>query len=96
MLKDSFKAMANPARLNILALLSKAEKNSNREPLAKQGELSVHRILDGVSLSPSTISHHLNVLKKAGLVKARKDKQWVYYSLNRGTIDEMKDYLARL
>ncbi len=96
MLKDSFKALANPTRIDILTLLSEAGKNGVKGNSGKQGELGVCKIVGSVPLSPSTISHHLNILKKAGLVKARKDRQWIYYSLDRDTIDKIKDYLTQL
>ncbi len=96
MLKDSFKALANPTRIDILTLLSEAGKSGVKSNTDRQGELSVCKIVDSISLSPSTISHHLNILKKSGLVKARKDKQWIYYSINRNTIDKIKDYLTQL
>ncbi len=96
MLKDSFKALANPTRIDILTLLSEAGKNGAKGNSGKQGELGVCKIVGSVPLSPSTISHHLNILKKAGLVKARKDRQWIYYSLDRDTIDKIKDYLTQL
>lgn len=96
MLKNHFKALSNSARLEILSLLSRSEKSGKNGASNGHGELSVAKIIENISLSPSTISHHLNVLKEADLVKARKDKQWIYYSLNRETIDKIKDSLTNL
>ncbi len=96
MLKNHFKALANPARLEILSLLSNAEKDGEIDVPDGQGELSVCKIIESISLSPSTISHHLNVLKEADLVKSRKDKQWIYYSLNRETVNKIRDSLSSL
>jgi DNA-binding transcriptional ArsR family regulator len=46
-------------------------------------ELCVSDIVDEVGLSQPTISHHLSILKNAGLVKARKEGKLVYYTLNQ-------------
>ncbi len=96
MLKNHFKALANPARLEILSLLSNSEKDAGNDVSSGRGELSVCKIIESIPLSPSTISHHLNVLKEAGLVKSRKDKQWIYYSLNRETVNEIRESLSSL
>ncbi|WP_286976552.1 metalloregulator ArsR/SmtB family transcription factor [Candidatus Aquicultor secundus] len=95
-LKNYFKALANPARLEILSLLSNSEKDGGNDVSNGHGELSVCKIIESIPLSPSTISHHLNVLKEADLVKSRKDKQWIYYSLNRETINKIRGSLSNL
>jgi len=96
MYRKQFKALANPARIKILTLLGdlKDENTSNGDGSSK--ELSVNKIVETLPLSPSTISHHLNVLKSAGLVKTRKEKQWIYYSINRGTINKIQDFLSEI
>jgi len=68
------KAVADPTRVRILKML---------EP----GELCVCQIIAVLSLSPSTVSKHLSLLKSAGLVNDRKEKKWVHYSLDRGSDD---------
>ncbi len=93
MLRKQFKALANPARVEILDLLSDSKSENSKSERPK--ELSVQKIVESVALSPSTISHHLNVLKEADLVTSRKDKQWIYYSLNKATIATIKDFFDR-
>jgi arsenate reductase/ArsR family transcriptional regulator len=68
------KAVADPTRVRILKML---------EP----GELCVCQIIAVLSLSPSTVSKHLFLLKSAGLVNDRKEKKWVHYSLDRASED---------
>ena len=68
------KAVADPTRVRIIKML---------EP----GELCVCQIIAVLSLSPSTVSKHLSLLKSAGLVNDRKEKKWVHYSLDRGSDD---------
>ena len=58
------KALANPARLEIIEMLS-------------QGEKSVEGIVQTTTLSIANASQHLQVLKNNNIVKSRKEKQYV-------------------
>jgi DNA-binding transcriptional ArsR family regulator len=71
-----FQAMADPCRLKILLLL-------------KEGELCVCEIMVGLDRPQSTTSHHLSILKDAGLIKERKDGRWSRYRLSEGAVIEM-------
>lgn len=62
------KAVADPTRVRILKLL-------------ETGEMCGCQVVAILGLSQSTISKHLFLLKMAGLVKERKDKKWVHFSL---------------
>jgi ArsR family transcriptional regulator, arsenate/arsenite/antimonite-responsive transcriptional repressor len=47
---------------------------------------------DSLQMAPNLISHHLRVLREAGLVDVERDAQdarWVYYSINRQALDEL-------
>ena len=47
---------------------------------------------DALQMAPNLISHHLRVLREAGLVNVERDAEdarWVYYSINRQTLDEL-------
>lgn len=63
------KAVSDPTRVRILKIL-------------ESGEICVCQIIAIIELSQSTISKHLFLLKSAGLIKDRKDKKWVVYSLD--------------
>lgn len=65
-----FKALADPARVAILATLARSEH-----------EVCVCDFTSGLDLNQSTISHHLKVLKDAGLVTSVRRGTWGYYSL---------------
>lgn len=65
-----FKALADPARVTILATLARAEH-----------EVCVCDFTSGLDLNQSTISHHLKLLKDAGLVNSVRRGTWGYYSL---------------
>jgi len=73
---EVFKAMADPCRLKILSLL-------------REGELCVCEIMVGVDRPQSSTSHHLSILKDAGLIKERKDGRWSRYRLSEGAVIEM-------
>lgn len=65
-----FKALADPARLTIVATLARG-----------RGEVCVCDFTSGLDLNQSTVSHHLKVLKDAGLIRGLRRGTWVYYSL---------------
>ncbi|MCK9407228.1 MAG: metalloregulator ArsR/SmtB family transcription factor [Methanothrix sp.] len=73
---EVFKAAADPCRLRILKLL-------------KEGELCVCEIMTALSKPQSSTSHHLSILREAGLVKERRDGKWSYYRLADGAVNEM-------
>ena len=64
-----FKAISDPNRVKIMELL-------------KDGELNVTEICKHFDMKQPSISHHLNILKNAGIVKDRKVGKEVYYDLN--------------
>ena len=67
-----FKAAADPTRVRILKIL-------------EGGEMCVCQIIAVLSLGQSTVSKHLFLLRAAGLIKDRRDRKWVHYSLERGS-----------
>jgi len=67
-LAKMLKAISNPSRLEIIEMLS-------------QGEKSVEGIVQTTNLTIANASQHLQVLKNNNIVKARKEKQYMYYSL---------------
>ncbi len=69
------KALAQENRLRILNLL-------------KQQKLCVCELQNIMEEKQSNISRHLNVLKKAELIKSEKESFWIYYYLNEETINE--------
>lgn len=64
-----FKALADPTRLRILQLLG-------------EREMCVCELEEFLNMSQPAVSHHLRLLKKAGLVDDRREGKWIYYSLN--------------
>jgi ArsR family transcriptional regulator len=77
-----FKALADPTRLAIV----------NR--LAGAGEVCVCDLTDAFDLSQPTISHHLKLLREAGLVEASKRGTWAYYRLVPDALEGLRAVLA--
>lgn len=78
-LTDLLKVLAEPKRLLIFNLLM--------EGVQCNCELG-----ESLDMAPNLISHHLSVLRKAGLVDMERDAldaRWVYYSVNRPALDEL-------
>lgn len=73
---ETFKALSDPIRRDILVLLRDGKKSA--------GEIGSHFELTG-----ATISYHLNQLKKADLVMENKQKNFVYYELNTSVFEEV-------
>ncbi|BAS25909.1 autorepressor SdpR family transcription factor [Limnochorda pilosa] len=75
-LSDVFKALSDPSRRQILRMLT-------------QGDLPAGEIAAAFTISKPSVSHHLAVLKQAGLVEDRRSGQQVIYSLNTTVFDEV-------
>lgn len=75
-----FKALSETTRLKIVIILLK-------------GEQCVCKIIDEMQLSQPAVSHHMKILKQAGLVKARREGKWIHYSLNKDAFKEMEKLL---
>jgi DNA-binding transcriptional ArsR family regulator len=73
-LVDTYKALAHPARLRILAML-------------RGGELCVCQVTAVLGLAASTVSAHLAELRRAGLVEEQKEGRWVRYRLGESGSD---------
>ncbi|MBQ8604557.1 MAG: winged helix-turn-helix transcriptional regulator [Oscillospiraceae bacterium] len=57
--------------------------------LIKDGEMSAGRILGEIKMGQSTLSHHMKILCDSGIVNARKESRWVYYSVNKDVVEEI-------
>lgn len=64
-----FSALSDATRLKIIQLLT-------------EHEMCVCEIEDRLGMSQPAISHHLRILKRAGLIAGRKSGKWTYYSIN--------------
>ena len=85
------RAIADPTRRRILRLLK--EKGSHAAGGSKG--MCAGDIVSRVKLSQSTVSHHLGVLSKAGLVNVRKTEQWRWYRRNPGVLKAAVETLRK-
>ena len=81
MLQDTLKALSDPTRRKILELL-------------KKGSLSAGEIGDHFEMTGATVSHHLSILKKAGLVDDSKKGTFVYYEINTSVMEDILTWIA--
>ncbi len=77
-----FKALNDSTRREILELL-------------KEKDLNAGEIADHFNISKPSISHHLDLLKQAGLVEAVKDGQYISYSLSTTVMDEVLKWMMQ-
>ncbi len=97
-----FKALGNENRLKILETISKNQEKydcSEQDVASFDIEQSVACCVDEIvcqfDMAQSTISQNLKELHNAGLLERHKKAQWVYYTINRKKIEELKEYLLQ-
>jgi len=76
-----FRALSDPIRISVIELL-------------KSQELCVCDLCDKLDINQSKLSFHLKNLKDAGLIRARQEGRWIYYSLNLPQFVFLEQYLA--
>jgi ArsR family transcriptional regulator len=83
MIDRTFKALADPTRRAILAML-------------RDGDLPAGEIAAHFPVAWASVSHHLSVLKEAGLVLATRDGQFIRYSLNTTVVQDALQHLLEI
>jgi ArsR family transcriptional regulator len=73
-----FKALADPYRLRMVATLARASE-----------EVCVCEFTDALPLNQPTVSHHLRILREAGLVTCERRGTWVYYRLAPSALERV-------
>ena len=91
----AFKALGDPTRLRILDLLRARGKSCC--DLVARGEkgLCACDIEAAVGLSQAAVSHHMDLLRRAGLVQAEKRGRWMFYRRNEAALVSLAEALAR-
>ena len=77
------KAISDETRLTIIDMLS-------------CGELCACKILEAFSITQPTLSYHMKILTKCGLVTARRDGAWMHYTLNKERVQVLIAFLAQV
>ena len=83
MFSDTFKALSDPVRLEILNMLK------------KNGRMNAGEISDNFDLSKATISHHLKILKEQDLIYETKEKNFIYYELNTSVFEDILTWIVK-
>lgn len=80
-----FKALGDETRLQILGLLAGAT-----------GELCVCDIESHFDLSQPTVSHHIRLLRQAGIIVGERRGNWIYYTIDRSVLNVLPQFKALL
>lgn len=81
-LANTFAALSDPNRQKIIDLL-------------KKKEMAVYDIAKYLDITLATLSHHLDVLKRADLISGRRDGQKIIYSLNLSVVEELTEQIIK-
>ena len=95
-LDKGLKALACEPRRAIFELIHHPERSKSRPVDDEPGEICVCYLVEDSGLANSTVSHHLRVLKDAGLITGRKDGLWVHYRVNEANVDRLKAMTQKL
>ncbi len=83
-LAGTLKALSDPVRLRVLSVVASHEG----------GEACVCDLSAGIELTQPTISHHLKVLRTAGLLDSERRASWVYYRVNQAALQQLSQLLG--
>jgi len=89
------KALGDPTRLKILELLKSRGQSCCQLIARNEKGLCACDIEQAVGLSQAAVSHHMGLLRRAGLVNAEKRGRWIYYSRNEAAIAGLAGVLAK-
>ena len=81
MLQDTMKALSDPTRRRILELL-------------KKGPMPAGEFGKEFDMTGATLSHHLSILKKAGLVQDQKKGTFIYYEINTSVMEDLLSWVV--
>lgn len=89
-----FKALGDPTRLKILELLKSRGKSCCALISRREKGLCACDIEAAVGLSQAAVSHHMSLLRRAGLVCAEKRGRWMYYGRDEEALGRLAVVLA--
>jgi ArsR family transcriptional regulator, arsenate/arsenite/antimonite-responsive transcriptional repressor len=91
----AFKALAEPTRLKILDLLRARGKSCCDLIAREERGLCACDIEEAVGLSQAAVSHHMDLLRRAGLVEAEKRGRWIFYRRNEAALAGLAEAVAK-
>ena len=90
-----FKALGDPTRLKILDLLKTRGQSCCELISRSERGLCACDIETAVGLSQAAVSHHMDILRRSGLVDAQKRGRWIFYSRNEAALGDLAEALAK-
>jgi len=75
---EAFRALAHLTRLQVFFFLVRARR-----------EVPAGEIQEAMEVPWPTLSHHLDLLRRAGVIQSRKEERYVYYSVKRGMVAQL-------
>jgi ArsR family transcriptional regulator, arsenate/arsenite/antimonite-responsive transcriptional repressor len=75
---EAFGALAHQTRLELFFLL-----------VRRREEISAGELQEALEIPGPTLSHHLTILRRAGLIESRKEERYVYYTVKRDTVTDL-------
>ena len=82
-MNNLFKALNDPTRRKILQML-------------QDKDLSAGEIAEAFDISKPSISHHLDILRQAGLISRQRDGQFIRYSINTTVLEEAANWFLEM
>jgi ArsR family transcriptional regulator len=75
---EAFAALAHQTRLELFFLL-----------VRRREEVSAGELQEALEIPGPTLSHHLTVLRRAGLIESRKEERYIYYTVKPNTVSDL-------
>ena len=75
---EAFKSLAHPTRLEVFFFL-----------VRRRGEVPAGEIQAELEIPGPTLSHHLDVLRRAGVVQSRREERFIYYAIRPDTVSDL-------
>lgn len=80
---EMFKALSDPNRLTALKMMA-------------DSEICACKILEALDITQPTLSHHMKILHKAGLINIRQEGKWSYYSIEPAAMEKIMSFIGSL
>ncbi len=90
-----FRALGDPTRLKILDLLRSRGRSCCELIARDERGLCACDIETAVGLSQAAVSHHMDLLRRSGLVEAEKRGRWVFYRRNEAALAGLAEAVAK-
>lgn len=92
-LAKAFKALSDPVRLRLLSLIAARARTAAAVGSGASGDVCVCELTEAFAVKGPTISHHLRVLREAGLIGCERRGTWVYYWIVPGALAPLSQLL---